>query len=177
MTGDVENYKERLADEDATLDFGRRLANATFAQSENQLGNGSGVPSLGGVIHLHGDLGAGKTTLTRGIMRGYGYDGAVKSPTYTLVEPYDFEHCHIYHFDLYRLAGAEEMDFLGTDDYFQDTNLCIIEWAEKGGQHVPAPDLTIQLTGTGTERELLCQTQSEKGEIIAKRLWQTGRNL
>ncbi len=172
-------FKEALADEEATLTFGQNLARATFLENGNAgvSAHSPGHPTMGGIIHLHGDLGAGKTTLTRGIMRGFGYEGAVKSPTYTLVEPYDFDQCSIYHFDLYRLAGAEEMDFLGTEDYFQDTNLCIIEWAEKGGEHVPAPDLSIHLSGTGTQREIVCQTQSEKGELIAKRLWQSGRNL
>lgn len=172
-------YQEILADEEQTLAFGRNLARATFLKSAAaEIATAlTGYPTMGAVIHLHGDLGAGKTTLTRGIMRGFGYEGAVKSPTYTLVEPYDFDQCHIYHFDLYRLAGAEEMDFLGTEDYFEGENLCIIEWAEKGGNHVAAPDLVIHLSGTGTQRELMCQTKSEKGEIIAKRLWQSGRNL
>jgi len=172
-------YKKLLVDEAATLEFGKNLAHATFENPDSSPVSADmpGAPTIGAIIHLHGDLGAGKTTLTRGIMRGYGYEGAVKSPTYTLVEPYDFQQCHIYHFDLYRLADAQEMDFLGTDDYFQDGNLCIIEWADKGGEHIPAPDLVIRLAGTGTERDLVCQTLSEKGEIIAKRLWQTGRNL
>ncbi len=172
-------YKKQLIDETATLEFGRNLARASFVNPESTEISAAapGAPSIGGIIHLHGDLGAGKTTLTRGIMRGYGYEGAVKSPTYTLVEPYDFQRCHIYHFDLYRLAGAQEMDFLGTDDYFKEGNLCIIEWADRGEEHIPAPDLVIRLAGTGTERNLVCHTLSEKGEIIVKRLWQTGRNL
>ncbi len=167
-------HQIQLKDEAATLDFGRRLAVATFVdplQLQSQPEPGLGVASLGGVIHLHGDLGAGKTTLTRGIMRGYGYSGAVKSPTYTLVEPYEFERCHIYHFDLYRLADPEEVEYLGTEDYFSEANLCIIEWAEKGSGLIPPADLKIEIDIEGTGRLLKCQSNSDKGEEIAKRLW------
>ncbi len=166
-------YSEQLPDEAATIEFGKRLARATFAQpDQDPPGNDSvGCPSLGGIVHLLGDLGAGKTTLSRGVMRGYGYQGAVKSPTYTLVEPYNFEQCDIYHFDLYRLGDPEEVSYLGTDDYFADSKLCLVEWAEKGRGKIPDPDLVITLSGTGTGREIHCQTMTEKGELIAKRLW------
>ena len=170
----MNSYQETLADEAATLAFGQRLARASFRDPGLKPEAGvaeQGVPSLGGVIHLQGDLGAGKTTLTRGIMRGYGYEGAVKSPTYTLVEPYEFLYCKIYHFDLYRLGDPEEVAYLGTEDYFHGDNLCIIEWPAQGRGVIPAPDLLISLGGTGTGRELDCQSQTEKGAVIAKRLW------
>ena len=122
-------------------------------------------------MHLLGELGAGKTTLTRGILRGYGYEGAVKSPTYTLVEPYQFDQCHIYHFDFYRLTNPEEVDYLGIEDHFLDTNLCVIEWADKVADAIPPADLIILLQTDGAGRRLHCQTNSEKGEVIAKRLW------
>lgn len=167
------NFHAVLETEEDTLEFGKRLAAATFVDPSDTADpqSGKGVPTLGAVIHLLGDLGAGKTTLTRGIMRGYGYSGAVKSPTYTLVEPYEFEQCHIYHFDLYRLADPEEVDYLGTEDYFAESNLCIIEWADRGAGVVPAADLVITLESEGTGRRLHCQTNSEKGTAIAKRLW------
>ncbi|SVE22184.1 uncharacterized protein METZ01_LOCUS475038, partial [marine metagenome] len=126
---------------------------------------------IGGRVHLLGELGAGKTTLTRGILRGYGYEGAVKSPTYTLVEPYQFDQCHIYHFDFYRLTNPEEVDYLGIEDHFLDTNLCVIEWADKVADAIPPADLIILLQTDGAGRRLHCQTNSEKGEVIAKRLW------
>jgi len=136
---------------------------------------------MGGVFYLQGDLGAGKTTLTRGIMRGFGYQGAVKSPTYTLVEPYEFTQCRIYHFDLYRLADPEEVEYLGTEDYFANNNLCIFEWPERGAKHIPDADLVISLETEGTGLRLTCQTTTEKGELIsqtiAKRLSPSGRNL
>jgi tRNA threonylcarbamoyladenosine biosynthesis protein TsaE len=171
----MSEFHTLLTDEEATIDFGKRLAAATFCPGSNSKlapESGAGVPSTGGVLHLLGELGAGKTTLTRGIMRGYGYTGAVKSPTYTLVEPYEFAQCRIYHFDLYRLSDPQEVNYLGIEDYFDDTNLCIIEWADKGAQLIPAADLVLQLETEGTGRRLRCQTFSDKGLQIAKRLWQ-----
>lgn len=163
-----------LEDEAATLEFGGRLAAATFREPgaiTDTVPAGKGVPHLGGTIFLQGDLGAGKTTLSRGFMRAFGYTGAVKSPTYTLVEPYEFELCNIYHFDLYRLADPEEVAYLGTDEYFADSNLCLIEWAEKGAKWLPAADLVIDIADKATGRRLTCQSLTDKGTIIAKRLW------
>ena len=163
-----------LKDESATLEFGARLAAATFKAPPpdgDAVALGVGIPHTGGTIYLQGDLGAGKTTLTRGFMRAFGYTGAVKSPTYTLVEPYEFELCNIYHFDLYRLADPEEVAYLGTDEYFAPSNLCLIEWAEKGAKWLPGADLVIDIATEGTGRRLTCQSLTEKGGIIAKRLW------
>lgn len=162
-----------LINEAATLEFGARLAAATFQDvvSSEKPAAGVGAAHLGGMIYLQGDLGAGKTTLTRGFMRAFGYLGAVKSPTYTLVEPYEFERCNIYHFDLYRLADPEEVSYLGTDEYFSAANLCLVEWAEKGAKWLPPPDLVIDIAPKGTGRQLTCQSLTAKGAIIAKRLW------
>ncbi len=163
-----------LIDEAATLEFGSRLAVATFLEPNDGaevIPQGRGAAHLGGMIFLNGDLGAGKTTLTRGLMRAFGYTGAVKSPTYTLVEPYEFELCNIYHFDLYRLADPEEVSYLGTDEYFAASNLCLVEWAEKGAKWLPGADLLIDIAIEGTGRRLTCQSLTNKGAIIAKRLW------
>ncbi len=162
-----------LLDEAATLEFGGELAAATFQESSagDVVLEGMGTPHLGGMIYLQGDLGAGKTTLSRGFMRAFGYNGPVKSPTYTLVEPYEFELCNIYHFDLYRLADPEEVAYLGTDEYFAESNLCLVEWAEKGEKWLPPADLVIDIADEGTGRRLTCQSLTEKGTIIAKRLW------
>lgn len=161
-----------LKDEEATLDFGAALARATFLNPDDaQTKSGEpGCRTMGVVIYLLGDLGAGKTTLTRGFLRGFGFHGAVKSPTYTLVEPYEFSLCKIYHFDLYRLTDPAEVQYLGIDDYFQQQNICLLEWAERGRDLIPAPDLSISLRGTGTGREISCQTHTAKGERIAARL-------
>lgn len=181
MTGaptDMDLHEHILKNEAATLRFGRALARATFLDEEVvKPSPGVGVPGLGGIIHLHGDLGAGKTTLTRGILRGYGYPGAVKSPTYTLVEPYEFAACNIYHFDLYRLGAPEEVDYLGTEDYFSGANLCLIEWAERGAGIIPAADVELTLEPAGRGRKLLWLAKTGKGRQIGKRLWAAGRNL
>ena len=168
------DYQQFLKDEAATIAFGQQLARATFADTSiasKSIEDGIGVATLGGIFYLNGDLGAGKTTLTRGIMRAYGYEGAVKSPTYTIVEPYEFAKCHIYHFDLYRLADPEEVEYLGIDDYFSEANLCLIEWAEQGKGLLPPADIDIEIAIDGTARLLSCQSLSPKGEKIAKRLW------
>lgn len=173
-------YSRLLRNEAATLKFGEALARATFVEeyADKELPPpGVGVPHGGGMIHLQGDLGAGKTTLTRGILRGFGYKGAVKSPTYTLVEPYEFERCHIYHFDLYRLSAAAEVSYLGTDDYFSGNHLCIVEWAERGKGVIPAADLVLELVAAGSGRELHCRVGSRRGEEIAQRLWAASRKV
>ncbi len=161
-----------LADEAATEAFGQLLALAAQPEIDKvpQSGVTSGHATLGGRIFLSGDLGAGKTTLTRGLIRAYGVEGAIKSPTYTLVEPYEQPGCNIYHFDLYRLADPEEVEFLGVGEYFDDANLYIIEWAEKGRGYLPAPDLEISLAHEGAGRRLQWQARSPHGERMVKKL-------
>lgn len=161
------DYRETLADEAATIEFGRRLARAN-RDAEGRI--------RGAVIYLRGDLGAGKTTLTRGLLRGYGYEGAVKSPTYTLVEPYELAGGQLYHFDLYRLADPEEMDYLGVEDYFRSESLCIVEWPEQGAGFLAEADLLITLDYAGAGRELHCVACSEAGQDVLQRLSAGGRS-
>ncbi len=143
--------KIELADESATVAWGQRLGQ---------------VVKKGGVIYLQGDLGAGKTTFTRGVLRAFGHDGAVKSPTYTLVEPYHFGAINVYHFDLYRVVDPEELELIGVRDYFSAQALVLVEWPSRGEPLLPAPDLTVNLTPTitGQGRSLSMQANSETGQ-------------
>jgi len=114
-----------------------------------------------GVIFLQGELGAGKTTLVRGFLRGAGFTGAVKSPTFTLVEEYNLGERKIFHFDLYRLSDPEELEWIGIRDYFAQNCLCFIEWAERGTGFLPAPDAVISLAVQGLGRNLTLVSLAE----------------
>ena len=105
-----------------------------------------------GVVYLRGELGAGKTTLVRGYLRALGYEGSVKSPTYTLVEPYEIEGFSIAHLDLYRVTDPVELEYIGLEDVLRDVSLTFIEWPERGEGFLPAPDLIIDLEIQGTDR-------------------------
>ena len=125
-----------------------------------------------GIVYLEGDLGMGKTTLSRGIIRALGQQGPVKSPTYTLVEPYELGEVNVYHFDLYRLANPEELEFLGVRDYFDGENLCLIEWPAKGRGVLPTADLTITIGAEGEGRRLTLVGQTTHGELTCRRIQQ-----
>ena len=105
-----------------------------------------------GVVDLRGELGAGKTTLVRGYLRALGYEGSVKSPTYTLVEPYEIDSFSIAHLDLYRVTDPVELEYIGLEDVLRDVSLTFIEWPERGEGFLPAPDLIIDLEIQGTDR-------------------------
>ncbi len=124
----------------------------------------------GTIIHLEGELGAGKTTFARGFIRSTGYKGAVKSPTYTLVESYPFNNRVIHHFDLYRLCDAEELELMGIRDYFTQHTVVLIEWPDKGGQLLPIPDLTIKIYYKNTERKVTLIPHSLMIESIIKKI-------
>ena len=123
-----------------------------------------------GVIHLSGGLGVGKTTLCRGILRAMGHLGAVKSPTFTLVEPYQISGSEVYHFDLYRLADPSELEYVGIDEYFGKSKLCLIEWPERGIGHLPRHDLEITIDVLGEKRIIGVRSNSQSGEKICTQL-------
>lgn len=106
------------------------------------------APKLAGgmVVTLRGDLGTGKTTLVRGVLRGRGWEGPVKSPTYTLVEHYEFSSLYFYHFDFYRFADPTEWETAGLAECFRDDSVCLVEWPERVAEWLPPADLDIALT-------------------------------
>ena len=132
--------------------------------SETFAGDADCVASIGGALapelgggdscHLSGPLGAGKTTLVRGLLRALGYEGPVPSPTFTLVETYEFTQLRVVHFDLFRVESYEELETIGLRDYFADENLCVFEWPDRGQGLLPAPRLLIEFDYHGDGRLL-----------------------
>lgn len=156
----VDNFTLDLADEAATLGLGAKLADAV-------------EPNL--TIYLHGDLGAGKTTLVRGLLRGLGFVGKVKSPTYTLVEPYEITvdqraPFNLYHFDLYRFNDEEEWEAAGFRDYFNPSSVCLIEWPEKASHILPTPDIAISFNMKDTGRVVRLSAHSQHGQQCVKKI-------
>jgi tRNA threonylcarbamoyladenosine biosynthesis protein TsaE len=144
-----------LADENATLELGAALGRAAEG---------------GGLIFLSGDLGAGKTTLARGLLRAAGVAGAVKSPTYTLVEEYRLADRTLYHFDLYRLGHAEELEWMGIRDYLDGGTLCLIEWPERGAGVLPQADLHVRLEPLEGGRRAEISAATARGQAMLARL-------
>ncbi|XPF93422.1 tRNA (adenosine(37)-N6)-threonylcarbamoyltransferase complex ATPase subunit type 1 TsaE [Colwellia sp. RE-S-Sl-9] len=124
------------------------------------------------IVYLHGDLGAGKTTLTRGFVQGMGHQGNVKSPTYTLVEPYELELWNVYHFDLYRLADPEELEYMGIRDYFGENSCSFIEWPEKGEGFLPEADLIINIEYKNAERTIRFDAKTTLSQFLLEKLTQ-----
>ena len=148
-------------------------------QTQVAFGEALGLALKGrGRVHLEGELGAGKTTLTRGVLRAYGHRGAVKSPTYTLVEPYVLGDVHVQHFDLYRLGDPEELEFMGARDLLGDDQLSLIEWPSRGVGWLPAPDLCVRLEVLGNGRRASLDAGSDWGRAVLARLadWAANRD-
>lgn len=122
------------------------------------------------VIYLYGDLGAGKTTLVRGMLSALGQQGAIKSPTYTLVESYLLGNLDIYHFDLYRLNEPAELEDIGIKDYLSPTAICVFEWADKGLGYIPQADIEVTIGFSKLGRRLKLMANSELGIKVLKEM-------
>jgi tRNA threonylcarbamoyladenosine biosynthesis protein TsaE len=138
-----------LPDEAATLALGAALAQELPRRA---------------IVYLQGDLGAGKTTLVRGLLRKVGFGGTAKSPTYTLVEPYVVSGLHLYHFDFYRFNTQEEFLDAGLDEYFAENAICLVEWPDRAAPYLPAADLRIRLLHEGSGRHARIESASERGQ-------------
>lgn len=148
MTRDVQSLDRPGLDEAALVNLAQQLAPAA---------------SRGLVIHLHGDLGAGKTTFARALLKALGVGERVKSPTYSLIESYSLAGNNAHHLDLYRLADPEEVEWLGLPDLADRDALILIEWPERGGEHIPQADLRVELTHAAAQRNLRAVGLSRRG--------------
>jgi tRNA threonylcarbamoyladenosine biosynthesis protein TsaE len=154
----MNRFEVQLPDADATEAFGASLAGCC----ENGL-----------LVFLSGELGAGKTTLVRGLMRALGHRGAVKSPTYTLLESYRCGGLQLHHLDLYRLADPGELEWLGIRDLLGGDAVCLVEWPERGAGVLPPPDLALNLDYRGEGRCLVALARGRRGVEVLRCLQQT----
>ena len=139
---------QKIVDETGMVALGAHLAEHLTAAS---------------VVYLQGELGVGKTTLARAVVQALGHAGPVKSPTYTLVEAYRLDRLSVYHFDLYRVADARELEFIGMRDYFGHGSAVLVEWPENGAGFLPPPDLVVTICRQGRDRRVELAAKSPGG--------------
>lgn len=151
-----------LADEAALLELAQRLARVVDETK--------GHHQAALTVHLLGELGAGKTTFSRGFIQALGHQGKVKSPTYTLVESYQLGAWQVHHFDLYRLADPEELEFMGIRDYLDSNTIILAEWPQRGAGVLPEPDLKIVIDYVGESRSLTLGALTTRGRELLDKL-------
>jgi tRNA threonylcarbamoyladenosine biosynthesis protein TsaE len=159
----ISSFTKIIPDESSMLALGGKLASVSLPREPETADSPL-------VIFLHGQLGAGKTTLVRGFLRKLGFSGYVKSPSYTLVEPYELPGCAVFHFDFYRLHDPQELEFIGIQDYFTPHAICLIEWPEHGAGQLIQPSFSCYISLQGDSREVKLAASSARGEIILQRL-------
>ncbi len=159
----IQSCEFALADESATARLGEALARAIESKV-------SAIARQGLVVALAGDLGAGKTSVVRAMLRALGVTGAVRSPTFTLVEPYVVSSLNFYHFDFYRLADPEEFSFAGFRDMFGKASVCLIEWPDRAAGHLPEADLRIALRVADEGRHASLTAATELGAACLERI-------
>uniref|UniRef100_UPI003341D33D tRNA (adenosine(37)-N6)-threonylcarbamoyltransferase complex ATPase subunit type 1 TsaE n=1 Tax=Castellaniella defragrans TaxID=75697 RepID=UPI003341D33D len=165
MTRPLATLTMTLADEAATVALAQRLAPLLLG---GDAGAAAPSPPPGGRIHLRGDLGAGKTSLARALLRAVGVQGRIKSPSYALLESYNISNLYCYHFDFYRFSDGQEWQDAGFRELFDENAIILIEWPEQAGTRLPPPDLDMLLEYAGTGRRVSIDAYSDKG-----RLWLT----
>lgn len=158
------NVIRTLPDAAATEALGRDLADALQALAP-------AIGAQGFSVHLKGELGAGKTTLARALLQRLGVTGPVKSPTYTLLEPYETSRLHLYHFDFYRFKNPREFPDGGFAEFFGPGAVCLVEWPERAGAYLPPPDLQIALQDQATGRSAMVSASSEIGGKCRERMF------
>lgn len=161
----MSDFSIHVSNEVETLALGAALASAL----ENEVKSGTDSAL---VVYLNGCLAAGKTTFSRGVLQALGHQATVKSPTYTLVEPYDLEKGQVHHFDLYRLSDPSELEYIGCSEYFEKALLCLVEWPQRGEGFIPTADiqLTLELGTIDSSRYLYFLPESERGEKVLEDL-------
>ena len=156
-------YEAHLKDQKETIRFGMILGDSLLG---------------GGRVYIKGNLGAGKTTLCRGVLCMFGFLGAVKSPTFTLIEPYELCKGTVYHFDLYRVTDPDELEYIGLEEYFVSESLCLVEWPERARDKLPEADLDVELILKSRSRDIILHPNTSRGKDVsdnAMASWSTNR--